>query len=63
MISDTYDWDHSLATNNPGQNGNPGHPHYKNLFELWGQDRYFPLFYSKKKVESVTYNKWILDPK
>ncbi len=53
IIVDTGDWDACLASNTPGQSGDPDHPHYRNLFELWANDRYFPLFYSRKKVESV----------
>jgi len=63
IICDTGDWDHTLATNNPGQNGNPDHPHYKNLFDMWAKDQYFPLFYSRKKVESVSYEIIKLMPK
>jgi penicillin amidase len=53
MIVDAVDWDHCLATNTPGQNGNPEHPHYRNLFDLWAKDAFFPLFYSRSKVMSV----------
>ncbi|MEZ5045071.1 MAG: penicillin acylase family protein [Saprospiraceae bacterium] len=53
IIVDTGDWDACLAANTPGQSGNPDHPHYRNLFDLWAKDRYFPLFFSKTKVESV----------
>ncbi len=53
MLIDTGNWDHCLGTNNPGQAGNPDDPHYRNLFELWARDQYFPVFYSREKVESV----------
>lgn len=53
IIVDTGDWDACLASNTPGQSGDPDHPHYRNLFQLWAKDRFFPLFYSRKKVESV----------
>lgn len=53
MLIDTKDWDHCLGTNNPGQAGNPDDPHYRNLFGIWARDQYFPVFYSRKKVESV----------
>lgn len=62
VIIDTGNWDHTLATNTPGQNGNPDHHHYKNLFSLWAKDQFFPLFYSKKKVESVADYRTILSP-
>ena len=60
IISDTGNWDRTLATNTPGQNGNPDHPHYRNLFDLWARDQYFPLFYSREKVEGVTSETWFL---
>ncbi len=60
IICDTGNWDHTLATNTPGQNGNPEHPHYRNLFDLWVRDQYFPLFYSREKVEGVAYETWFL---
>ena len=63
MIVDTGDWDQCLATNTPGQNGNPDHDHYRNLFELWARDQYFPLFYSKEKIESVVSERWTLKSK
>ena len=53
IIVDTGDWDRTLSTNSPGQSGDPEHPHYRNLFELWAKDQYFPLFYSKDKIKSV----------
>ena len=60
IICDTGNWDHTLATNTPGQNGNPDHPHYRNLFDLWARDQYFPLFYSKEKIEGVKSEVWRL---
>lgn len=53
LIVDTGDWDACLGTNTPGQSGNPDHPHYRNLFDIWAQDQYFPVFYSRKQVEAV----------
>ena len=53
IIADTEDWDNSVGINTPGQSGNPDDPHYRDLFELWARGRYFPLAYSRKKVESV----------
>jgi len=63
IISNTGDWDQTLACNNPGQSGNPDHPHYSNLFKLWAQDKYFPLFYSRAKIEGVKEVGWFLTPK
>ena len=63
LIVDTANWDHCLGSNTPGQNGNPDHPHYRNLFDLWAKDKYFPVFYSRSKIESVLFEKWELVPK
>jgi len=54
IIVDTSDWDAAVGMNNPGQGGHPDHPHYSDLFELWAQDRFHPVFYSRSRVESVT---------
>jgi penicillin G amidase len=54
LIADTENWDNSIGLNNPGQVGNPDHPMYRNLFEMWARGRYFPVAYSRAKVESVT---------
>ena len=62
VILDTADWDHALATNSPGQSGDVRHPHYRNLFETWANDRYFPMFYSLQKIKSVLFNKIALSP-
>ena len=54
LIADTENWDNSIGLNNPGQSGNPDSPMYRNLFEMWAKGRYFPVAYSRAKVESVT---------
>jgi len=53
IIVDTEDWDNSVGLNNPGQSGDVNSPHYRDLYPLWAQGRYFPIFYSRTKVESV----------
>ncbi|MBT8236732.1 MAG: penicillin acylase family protein [Bacteroidia bacterium] len=53
VIIDTGDFDSSLFTNSPGQSGDPDSPFYDNLFDTWAKDKFFPLFYSREKVESV----------
>ncbi len=63
IIADLSDWDRSLGCNTPGQSGDPDSPHYQDLFPLWAQDKYFPIFFSRRKVESVTKNVTLLKPK
>ncbi len=53
-ILDLADWDRSVVTNVPGQSADPRSPHYGDLLELWGKDRYFPLVYSRARVEAET---------
>lgn len=62
VILDTAEWDNSVATNAPGQSGDPRSPHYRDLFRLWSKHQYFPLFYSRGKVESVTERRLVLEP-
>jgi penicillin amidase len=62
IIADLADWDRTIATNTPGQSGNPDDPHYRDLFGLWAENRYFPLFYSRAKVEGVTERSTVLAP-
>ena len=54
IIADAEDWDNSVGLNTPGQSGDPDSPHYRDLFKLWAEGRYFPVAYSRKKVDSVT---------
>ena len=62
MIVNTGDWDATVGTNAPGQSGNPESPFYNNLFKDWAEDRYFPVLYTKEKIESVTYKRTLLIP-
>tara|TARA_S200000501_G_scaffold130045_1_gene122903 strand:- start:1407 stop:3770 length:2364 start_codon:yes stop_codon:yes gene_type:complete len=62
VIIDTKDWDNSLATNSPGQSGNPTSPFYRNLYEDWANDKYFNLFYSKEKIKSNLHTREIYYP-
>ena len=62
MIVNTGDWDATLGTNGPGQSGDPESPLYKNLFESWAKDQFFPVYYSKKKIDSVAIERLILKP-
>jgi penicillin amidase len=62
-ILDVADWDRSVATSTPGQSGQPGSPHYGDLLPLWGNDKYFPLLFSRKAVEAATQHVLMLQPK
>lgn len=56
------DWDRARAINSPGQSGDPASPYYKNLYELWGQDGYFPLQYSRDSIEKHADSRLLLRP-
>jgi penicillin amidase len=62
LVADLENWDNSVALNNPGQSGDPASPHYRDLFELWARGKYFPIFYSRPKVESVAEKTVTLQP-
>lgn len=63
MLVDAQDWDLSLAINNPGQSGDPASPFYSNLFLMWQQNRYFPMYYSKSRIRENTRVQIQLNPK
>ena len=56
------DWDAAVGANTPGQSGDIDSPHYRDLFELWKNDRYFPVKYSRAAVEGVTEARTVLTP-
>jgi len=53
-VIDLADFDRSIVTNVPGQSGDPRSPHYADLLPLWASDTYFPLVYSRARVEAET---------
>jgi len=61
-ILDLSDWDKGMATSAPGQSGQPGSPHYSDLLPLWENGDYFPLAYSRARVEQVMRHKLQLVP-
>jgi len=50
---DAEDWDRSVGLNTPGQSGDVNSPHYRDVYDLWARGKYFPIFYTRPKVESV----------
>lgn len=61
-LFDLADWDGGLATSAPGQSGQPFSPHYADLLMLWNEAEYFPLYYSRAKVEEATKHRLRLVP-
>ena len=74
QVFDLADWDRGMATSVPGQSGQPGSPHYADLLPLWAvfaalllsglwaEGKYFPLAFSRQKVEEVTRHRLLLLP-
>ena len=62
VIIDTKDWDNSLASNSPGQSGDPSSLFYRNLYKDWAEDKYFNLLYSKEKIESNLHSREVFYP-
>lgn len=62
IVADLGDWDRSVGTNAPGQSGDPDSPHYRDLFVPWAEGRYFPVAFSRAKVESVAESRTTLVP-
>jgi penicillin G amidase len=62
FIQNTDDWDASVGLNNPGQSGDVNNPHYRDLYEYWARGRYFPIFFSRDKIEGVAEQNLTLSP-
>jgi penicillin amidase len=61
-VFDLADWDRGLATSAPGQSGQLGSPHYDDLLPLWQKGEYFPLGFTRGKVEKVMRHRLKLIP-
>lgn len=62
IVATAQDWDLTVGTNTPGQSGNANDPHYRDLFEMWAADQYFPAFFSRPKIDSVAERVTVLTP-
>ena len=62
-ILDLSDWDNSVAINVPGQSGQPASLHYGDLLPLWAEGKYFPLLFSRDKVEKNAAERLLLEPR
>jgi penicillin amidase len=61
-ILDVSDWDRSVATSVPGQSGQPGSKHYSDLLPMWAKGEYFPLLYTRRKIEAMVKDVLSLEP-
>ncbi len=62
FVMDVSNWDNSTALSVPGNSAQPFSPHYKDLTAYWGEGKYFPLAFSRQKVEAVTAHRLLLQP-
>jgi penicillin amidase len=62
QILDLGDWDNSVATSVPGQSAQPASPHYGDLLPLWAEGKYFPLLFSREKIEKHVRQRLLLEP-
>jgi penicillin amidase len=62
-ILDLSDWDNSVAINVPGQSGQPASPHYGDLLPLWAEGKYFPMLFSRAKIEKNAAQRLVLEPR
>ena len=62
VVIDVGNWDNSRAVNFPGQSGNPGDPHYRDLAQMWLAGEYFSLLYTRAAVEKATQTRILLRP-
>ncbi len=62
VVIDVGDWDNSRAMNTPGQSGDPASPHYRDLAPMWLKGEYFPLLYTKARVEAAALKRIDLVP-
>jgi penicillin amidase len=62
LLIDTKNWDDAKMINTPGQSGDPDSPFYRNLFNDWANDKYFPALYSKDKINANTVERIELKP-
>jgi penicillin amidase len=54
QIIDLADFDNSVAINVPGQSGQPESEYYSDLLSPWIFEQYFPLAYTRQRVERET---------
>ena len=50
MVVDLADWERTVGTNTPGQSGDPSNAHYRDLFPLWAEDKFFAVPYARAQI-------------
>ncbi|MDX1394276.1 MAG: penicillin acylase family protein [Gemmatimonadota bacterium] len=62
LIVEAGDWDAAVFANTPGQVGDPASPMYRNLFDGWARDGFFPLYYTRGRIEAAVAERIDLAP-
>lgn len=63
QIIDLADWDRSVMSNVPGESGDPSSKHYDDLIAGWAKGEYHPMPFSRKAVEAVTDERFVISRK
>ncbi len=62
QIIDCADWDASVMLNVPGESGDPSSPHYSDSVARLEECRYWPLLFSRTRVEAAAVERMLLVP-
>jgi penicillin amidase len=62
QVIDVGAWDRSMTLNTPGQSGDPGSPHYRDLFPLAAEGHYVPMLYGRERVMEAAEKVITLEP-
>lgn len=62
FVMDVSNWDNSTGLSVPGNSAQPLSPHYQDLIPHWAEGKYFPLAFSRARVNEVTAHRLILHP-
>ena len=61
FVFDVQNWDRSAGLSTPGNSAQPLSPHYSDLAaDYWGDGKYFPLLFSRQKIDANTRNRLVL---
>jgi len=52
----------ALSVHPTGQSGHPASKHYKDFLPLWSTGQYYPMLWSRKRVEAEAQARLVLVP-
>ena len=61
-VMDVADWDRSTTMNVPGQSEQPESEFYGNLLPYWDKGEFFPMLYTRGKIDQNTSHKMTIKP-